>query len=66
MELSLARLVYDQVDPSSRVSGAPQTGAYLQQVSVNLPNQVASLDNGNVTAIETAMKQEGFMVQVLA
>jgi len=66
MELSLARLVYDQVDPSSRVSRDAQTGAYLQQVSVNLPNNVASSNNGSLSAIETAMKQEGFMVQVLA
>ncbi len=66
MELSLARLVYDQVDPSSRVSRDAQAGAYLQKVSVNLPNNIGSLDNGSLTAIETAMKQEGFMVQVLA
>jgi hypothetical protein len=63
MELNLARLVYEQVDPTVKDS---RTVPHLQQVSISLPNSLATSKNPNLTAIERAINAEGFLVQVVA
>ncbi len=62
MELNLARLVYDQADPA--VKDIRPTN-HLQQISVSIPDRLATPGNPNLSAVEDAMKQEGFMVQVV-
>ncbi len=63
MELSIARLVYEQADPAIRDSKAVPT---LEQVAVSLPSNFVSPSNPNLAALENAMKQEGFMVELVA
>ncbi len=63
MELNLARLVYEQADPTAKDS---KPVARLEQMSISLPDKFAGPSNPNLHAVESAMKQEGFMVQVMA
>ncbi len=66
MELNLARLIYEHMEPPPKPPAKDETAAILERLAINLGGPVSAAATNDVAAVQFAIEEEGFMVQLVA